>query len=43
MPKLDVAPVEEFPPGSAKIVTIGWTSIGVYNCNGNLYELEDRC
>ena len=43
MAKIDVAPLEEFGPGSAKIVTLGWTSIGVYNCNGKLYALEDRC
>ena len=43
MPKIHVAPLEEFPPGSTRIVTVGWTSIGVYNCNGSLYGLEDRC
>jgi 3-phenylpropionate/trans-cinnamate dioxygenase ferredoxin component len=41
--KIDVAPFAEFPPGSTKIVTVGWTSIGVYNCNGSLYAIEDRC
>jgi 3-phenylpropionate/trans-cinnamate dioxygenase ferredoxin subunit len=43
MGKIDVAPLDEFPPGSEKIVTVGWTSIGVYNCGGTLYALEDRC
>ena len=43
MAKVYVAPLGEFGPGSAKIVTLGWTSIGVYNCNGKLYALEDRC
>jgi len=33
----------QFGPGAAKIVTLGWTSIGVYNCGGELYALEDRC
>ena len=41
--KLDVAPLEEFPPGSTKIVTHGWLSVGVYNCGGKLYAIEDRC
>jgi 3-phenylpropionate/trans-cinnamate dioxygenase ferredoxin subunit len=41
--KIDVAPLAEFGPGAAKIVSVGWTSIGVYNCNGELYALEDRC
>ena len=43
MAKIDVAPADEFGPGSAKIVAVGWTSIGVYNCGGSLYALEDRC
>ena len=43
MAKIDVAPFAEFGPGSTKIVTVGWTSIGVYNCNGKLYAIEDRC
>jgi 3-phenylpropionate/trans-cinnamate dioxygenase ferredoxin component len=41
--KIDVARLDEFGPGSTKIVTLGWTSIGVYNCGGELYALEDRC
>jgi len=41
--KIDVARLDEFGPGSTKIVTLGWTSIGVYNCGGKLYALEDRC
>ena len=43
MPKIHVAPLDEFPPGSSKIVTVGWTSIGVYNCKGKLLAIEDRC
>ena len=43
MPKIHVAPLDEFPPGSSKIVTVGWTSIGVYNCGGKLLAIEDRC
>ena len=43
MPAIEVAALEDFPPGSTKIVTVGWTSIGVYNCNGKLYAIEDRC
>jgi len=41
--KIDVAPLGEFGPGSVRIVQLGWTSIGVYNCGGSLYALEDRC
>jgi 3-phenylpropionate/trans-cinnamate dioxygenase ferredoxin subunit len=44
VPELDVAPADEFPPGSVKLVTAGpGTLIGVYNCGGNLYAIEDRC
>jgi len=43
VPKIDVAPLDEFPPGTEKIITVGWTSVGVYNCGGNLYAIEDRC
>jgi hypothetical protein len=31
---LDVAPLDEFPPGSVKIVTAGSITVGVYNLNG---------
>jgi 3-phenylpropionate/trans-cinnamate dioxygenase ferredoxin subunit len=43
VPEVHVAPLAEFGPGSVRIVTVGWTSIGVYNCGGELYALEDRC
>ena len=38
-----VAPLDEFPPGSVKIVTAGSISVGVYNLGGKLCALEDRC
>ena len=43
MAELDVAPVEEFPPGSVKIVNAGELAIGVFNCDGDLLAIEDRC
>ena len=43
MPKIHVAPLDEFGPGSVKLVELGWTSIGVYNCAGELLAVEDRC
>ena len=44
MPELEVCPLEELPPGSVRIVPIeGFLSIGVYNCGGELFALEDRC
>jgi len=42
--ELDVAPADEFPPGSTKLLFAGPTlTIGVYNCGGTLYAIEDRC
>ena len=44
MAEIDVAPADEFPPGSVKLVTAGPGSfVGVYNCGGTLYAIEDRC
>jgi 3-phenylpropionate/trans-cinnamate dioxygenase ferredoxin component len=42
--QIDVAPADAFPPGSAKLVAAGpGHYVGVYNCDGNLYAIEDRC
>jgi 3-phenylpropionate/trans-cinnamate dioxygenase ferredoxin component len=43
LPDLVVCPVEELPPGEMKLVHAGEISIGVYNCAGSFYALEDRC
>ena len=44
MREVDVAPADEFPPGSVKLVTVGpGEFVGVFNCGGNLYAIEDRC
>ena len=43
MAELDVAPADEFPPGSVKIVRAGMLAIGVFNCDGELFAIEDRC
>jgi 3-phenylpropionate/trans-cinnamate dioxygenase ferredoxin subunit len=41
--EIDVCPVEQLPPGTVRIVQHGHLDIGVYNCGGELYALEDRC
>jgi 3-phenylpropionate/trans-cinnamate dioxygenase ferredoxin component len=38
-----VGPLDELPPGEVKIVRVGELALGVYNLNGELYALEDRC
>ena len=43
MPDIVVCPVEELPPGEMKLVHAGEISVGVYNCDGSYYALEDRC
>ena len=43
MALIDVCPVEELPPGSMKLVPAGSITVGVYNCNGEYYAIEDRC
>jgi 3-phenylpropionate/trans-cinnamate dioxygenase ferredoxin subunit len=41
---IDVAPADEFPPGSVKLIYAGPAlTVGVYNCDGKLYAIEDRC
>jgi 3-phenylpropionate/trans-cinnamate dioxygenase ferredoxin subunit len=41
--EVDVAPLDELPPGSMKLVEAGGVTIGVYNCGGKLLAIEDRC
>jgi 3-phenylpropionate/trans-cinnamate dioxygenase ferredoxin component len=44
MAELDVAAADEFPPGSMKLIVAGAAVyVGVYNCGGHLYAIEDRC
>ncbi|HEX2505186.1 MAG TPA: non-heme iron oxygenase ferredoxin subunit [Gaiellaceae bacterium] len=43
MPDVVVCPVEELPPGEMKLVHAGEISVGVYNCDGSFFALEDRC
>ena len=43
MAEFDVAALDEFPPGSSKIVEQDGLFVGVYNCGGGLYAIEDRC
>jgi 3-phenylpropionate/trans-cinnamate dioxygenase ferredoxin component len=43
VPDVAVCPLEELPPGSMKLVSAGLLTLGVYNVDGDLYALEDRC
>ena len=43
MADLTVCRLEELPPGEVRIVRAGELAIGVYNLDGELYAIEDRC
>jgi 3-phenylpropionate/trans-cinnamate dioxygenase ferredoxin subunit len=49
VPEFEVCPLDELPPGTVRIVEVPVVkaglpiTIGVYNCGGELYALEDRC
>ena len=38
-----MCPIADLPPGTVKIVNAGQVSVGVYNIDGQLFALEDRC
>ena len=40
---IDVCPLAELPPGASRIVEWEDLEIGVFNCGGELYAIEDRC
>ena len=42
-PVIDICPLEELPPGEHRLVEWEDLEIGVFNCNGELVAIEDRC
>ncbi|MSW84463.1 MAG: Rieske 2Fe-2S domain-containing protein [Actinobacteria bacterium] len=40
---LDVCAVEELPPGGRRVVAWADGEIAVFNCDGELLAIEDRC
>jgi 3-phenylpropionate/trans-cinnamate dioxygenase ferredoxin subunit len=38
-----VCPATELPPGEMRLVEHDGRKIGVFNCDGALYAIEDRC
>ncbi len=40
---LEVCPVDDLAPGQVRIVEHDNLEIGVFNCDGVLYAIEDRC
>jgi 3-phenylpropionate/trans-cinnamate dioxygenase ferredoxin component len=41
--KVTVCPAAELPPGAMQLVDVEDRKIGVFNCGGQLYAIEDRC
>jgi 3-phenylpropionate/trans-cinnamate dioxygenase ferredoxin subunit len=40
---LDICPVSDLPPGTMRLVEWEDLEIGVFNCDGTVYAMEDRC
>jgi len=40
---IDVCLLSELPPGAVRVVEWEDLEIGVFNCNGELFAIEDRC
>ena len=41
--KIPVCPATELSPGEMRLVEHEGVKIGVFNCDGTLYAIEDRC
>ena len=42
-PVIDVCPLSDLPPGASRIVEWEDLEIGLFNCNGQILAIEDRC
>ena len=40
---IEICPLSELPPGARRIVEWEDLEIGVFNCAGELFAIEDRC
>ena len=44
MPEIiEICPLSELPPGAKRIVEWEDLEIGIFNCNGEILAIEDRC
>jgi 3-phenylpropionate/trans-cinnamate dioxygenase ferredoxin subunit len=41
--KVTVCPAAELPDGDMRLLEVEGRKIGVFNCGGELYAIEDRC
>jgi 3-phenylpropionate/trans-cinnamate dioxygenase ferredoxin subunit len=42
-PLIDICPLDELPPGAKRLVEYEDLEIGVVNCAGEIFAIEDRC
>jgi 3-phenylpropionate/trans-cinnamate dioxygenase ferredoxin subunit len=42
-PVIDICPVEELPPGAMRLLEWEDFEVGIFNCGGELFAIEDRC
>ncbi|MGI8731586.1 MAG: Rieske (2Fe-2S) protein [Solirubrobacteraceae bacterium] len=40
---IDICPISDLPPGATRVVEWEDLEIGIFNCDGVLYAIEDRC
>jgi 3-phenylpropionate/trans-cinnamate dioxygenase ferredoxin subunit len=40
---IEVCPLEDLPAGAMRLVEFEDLEIGVFNCGGSYYAIEDRC
>ncbi len=43
MTRYVIAPISEVPPGARKIVEVAGRSLGVFNIDGEIFALRNRC
>lgn len=41
--RVTVGKLADFPAGGAVVVTVGTTEVAIFNVDGTLYALDDRC
>jgi 3-phenylpropionate/trans-cinnamate dioxygenase ferredoxin component len=41
--RITVCPIEDLEPGQSRIVDASGEKVGVFNCDGKIYAIEDRC
>jgi 3-phenylpropionate/trans-cinnamate dioxygenase ferredoxin component len=43
VPLIDVCPLAELPPGTMRLLEWEDLEIGIFNCDGEILAIEDRC